>query len=474
MPEPVTKNKMVYSEVGVAGSDILFKYGISQTENPDTLISKKGLSYIETKVERDTHFTQCLATRRHKLLKKGWRLKPASVTRFDQNIADFVNYNIEAMGGSFEKDIEGMLSKVQNGFSLTEKNYIPIKYGIYQGKVGLKNLRLKPAKYFSFKFDKYGYWDIIQVDTKDYKPITLPKDKFIHIINGANDENPYGDCYGAKAAFWVWLKENEAKFWAIFSERFGMPITDITTPRKMDAVDKAKVSEIMEAVQRDTGISHPEGFTVGFLEATRSGDAAYNSFLERCNKEISKIILGQTLSNEEGSRGQGSYALGQTHAETMDDYIAFDAVDIAVAINEQLIKPLVDINFITKRYPTFEFLGIDLGALISMSQSIQNLVNSGLKIPVKWAYQSSGIPVPKEDEEILKPVPVNNSYPATPGAKPDNRTKMLEDTEPAEVPAQFKEENEEFEKILNKYKTDSTSLFNGFKNWWKNTVKKKA
>ena len=145
MPEPVTK-KIGFSEVGVAGSDILFKYGISPLENPDTVISKKGLSYIETKVERDTHYTQCLATRRHKLLKKGWRIKPATKTRQDVEISDFVNHVIMAMQGSFEKDIEGMLDKVSKGFSLTEKNYIPIKRGKYQGKVGLKNLRLKQTR----------------------------------------------------------------------------------------------------------------------------------------------------------------------------------------------------------------------------------------------------------------------------------------------------------------------------------------
>ena len=478
MPEPVTKDQKQkvfknYAEVGVAGSDILFKYGISQFENPDTVISKKGLSYIETKVERDTHYTQCLATRRHKLLKKGWRIKPATKTRQDVEIADFVNYIIIDMMGSFEKDIEGMLDKVSKGFSLTEKNFIHIKRGKYQGKVELKNLRLKPAKYFSFKFDDLGYWDIIQVDTKDSKPIPLPKDKFIHIINGPNDENPYGDCYGAKASFWVWLKENEAKFWAIFSERFGMPIVKVTQPRSRtsgssDAADKAKIMEIFEAAKSDTGITTPEGFLVEYLEATRSGDAQYNPFIERCNKEISKIILGQTLSNEEGSRGQGSYALGQTHAQTLEDYIAFDAVDIAVAINEQLIKQLVDINYITNRYPIFEFLGVDIGALISLSQSVANLAKAGLKIPVKWVYQSSGIPFPKENEEVLQPVAIPN--PLSGGT--DLRTKMREDRR-LETGDRFQEDNEEFEQLLEKYKTDATGLFDGFKNWFSRDSKKK-
>jgi phage gp29-like protein len=452
MPDTLKGNKLSYTEVGMAGNDLLYKYGISDRENPDIMISNKGMEYIEKKVERDTHFTSCFATRRQKLIKKGWRINPASQTARDQEIADFIKYQFEQMQGTLEKDIEGMLDKISKGFSLTEINYYPIIKGKYQGKVGLKSLRLKSAKYFAFKFDKLGYWEIKQINPYPPPDEALPKIKFIHVINGLNDENPYGDSYGAKSAFWVWLKENEAKFWAIFSERFGMPITLVEMPARATAEDKTAVDEILDAVQRDTGIRVPKGFAVTFLEATRSGDVAYDNFIERTNKEISKIILGQTLSSEEGKRGQGSYALGQTHAQTMEDYIAFDAIDISVAINKQLIKRLVDYNFITERYPTFEFIGIDIGALISLSQTLHNLVKSGMQIPVYWVHQSTGIPMAGPDDDVLKPVETAQQVQGM-----DNRSMM-----------QFKEENlvddPEFEKLLDQYRNDGISLWAAFKN----------
>ncbi len=458
------KIKKSFAEFGRAGTDLLYKYGLSDRENPDKLISKKGMDYIDTKVERDTHYTSCIATRRQKLIKKGWRILPGGKTKRDEKIADFVKYQIDHMTGQFDSDIEGMLDKISKGFSLTEINYYPIKSGKYQGKIGLKSLRLKPAKYFSFKFDDFGYWVINQIDPISQKA-EMPIEKFIHIINGANDENPYGDSYGAKCAIWVWLKENEAKFWAIYSERFGMPLIKVTTPTNITDTDKTKIDEILEAALKDTGIRIPKGFEIEFMEALRRGDVYYDNFIERCNKEISKILLGQTLSSEEGKRGQGSYALGQTHAQTMEDYIAFDAVDISNGINKQLIPKIVDYNYITDRYPQFEFIGIDIAALISISQTLNNLVNAGMKIPTKWAHQATGIPEAKQDEQILEKI---TTMPISPISGIDNRSNMDEGI----TAEQFKE-LEDYEKIFENYKNKGISIWDKFKNLFKKEVKKK-
>jgi phage gp29-like protein len=456
------KDPRIFTQAAVAGYDILYKYGISDKENPDKLISSKGMEYLEKKVERDTHFTSVMATRRQKLMKKGWRVDPGSKSARDIQIADFVNHQLEAMEGSFENDLEAMLDKISKGFSLTEINYARLVRGRYQGKVGLQSLRFKPAKYFTFKFDTYGRWIIKQWDPEEK---VMPKDKFVHIINGPNDENPYGDSYGAKSAFWVWLKENEAKFWAIFSERFGMPLTRVEMPAKATPEEIAKVDEILEAVRKDTGIRVPKGFVVDFLEAERSGEVGYDNFIERCNKEISKIIIGQTLSSEEGKRGQGSYALGQTHAQTMEDYVAFDAFDLSHAVNEQIIKRLVDYNFLTEVYPKFKFLGIDIGALISLSQTMANLVNAGMKIPVQWAHESTGIPMATDDQEILKPMEVQSGKLA-PG-KPDNRSNMQEFQE------DFIPDPDEYEELYEQYQAQGVKTWTGFLNWFKKDSKKK-
>lgn len=356
-------------ELVAAGDDLRFKFGLSG-ENPEQLIATKGWAYIDD-LEKDTHHASTLHLRVKKLLEKGWEIDPfkstnGKITARNQTIRDFCMWNVEAMQGSFEKDIEAMLfDALSKGFSLTETNYQPLRSGKFTGKVGLKSLRRKPPGYFSFQFDTVGHFSIVQIDP-DPGGVDLPRNKFLHLINGPNDENPYGDSLTAKNAFWIWLKKNQAKFWAIFNERFGKPLVRVTVPRSATEDELKKAKSIIEETATRAGIRVPENFEVDFLEATRRGDITYDNFVERCNKEISKTNLGATLVNEEGSRGQGSYAHSTTHATLLDTASVFDAAMTAVAITEQLLKRLININFNTDEYPYFRWSGMSISELISM------------------------------------------------------------------------------------------------------------
>lgn len=388
-------------EFARAGIDILTKYGLGG-ENPDKVIASKGMSYIE-ELERDTHLSSSLATRRAKLIKKGWRIVPASEKLIDVTKAQFVTDQLVNMQGSFEKDLEASLDAIGKGFSLTEINYQEV---VWKGKrrVGLKNLRYKEPKLFSFKYDEFGYYKIMQIDP-DANGVELPLDKFIHIVMGPNDENPYGRSVDAECAFWVWVKKNVAKFWAIYAEKFGMPLSMIQLPRsvKKNDTDYTAAKEILEAIQEETGIMVPEGFELSFLEATRAGEAGYERFIEICNKEISKRVFGATLISEEGKRGQGSYALGAEHSGIFEDYVVFDALVLEAAFSEQLIRPLIDYNWEnTEYYPQFVFDEFDPGVFITFSQSLYNLTSVGLDIPKAWAYEKLKIPAPKEGEAVLE------------------------------------------------------------------------
>jgi phage gp29-like protein len=424
LPINMKEEETVRHELVAAGNDILNKYG-SFGENPDKIIASKGMDYLSD-LEKDTHLGSQLALRRQKLVKKGFRIVPqeknGKATARSIEMADFVKAQLRDMQGSFLKDVEAALDAVSKGFSITEINYRIIKKGKWKGKTGLESLRFKPAKYFSFKFDKYGHYTLRQIDP-DMNGKDLPLNKFLHLIAGHDDENPYGDGVTTKAAFWVWLKKNEAKFWAIFSERFGMPQGKIELPANAGDPEKQAAENIINNVQTSAGIIVPKGFVYELLEAKRTGDAAYDNFIERCNKEISKIVLGATLTTEEGKRGQGSYALGHEHAGILEDYIIFDAAMTAEAINEQLIRRLIDINYETDDYPRFEWIGVNIDSFISFAQGIGILADRGIDIPVSWVRHETGIPEARENEPVLKGVAAGNNN--MPNAGIDNRKNAI-------------------------------------------------
>lgn len=397
-------------ETAEANRQTQLKGGRSGMENPDRVIQRRGMEYIED-IERDTHLSSVINTRIQSVLSKGWNIIPHSsggkITARDQTICDFVKYCLESIP-TFETDIIAMFDSIGKGFSLSEKNYNLIRKGKWKGKLGLKNIRFKPAKNFSFEFDKFGNYTLKQIDPFEK---TLDLDKFIHFISGRDDENPWGESASSKASFWVWIKKNIAKFWAIHGERFGMPFVDVAIPSNLTpgTPEYTKAEEFLSAVLKDSGGLRPENFEVKFLEAMRTGDANYGAYINVCNKEISKVVLGQTLSVEEGSKGQGSYALGSVHAGVLNNYTLFDVLISAAILNNQLIKQLVDFNFITESYPKFEWNVFDVGTVTVLAQNISNLA-SMLDIPAEWLYNKMGIPIPGKNDKILKiPTPKNGS-----------------------------------------------------------------
>jgi len=176
-------------------------------------------------------------------------------------------------------------------------------------------------------------------------------------------------------------------------------------PKGASSEDKDKVDDFIEQLASLTGTRVPENFVIEFLEATRRGDVTYDNFIERCNKEISKEVLGATLGIEEGSKGQGSYAHSATHSSLMEVYTFFDEVMIAQSINNQLIRRLIDFNFFNVReYPVFSFKHDWFADIIKIAQGLESLTRMGVGIPVDWIYARTGIPKPKSGETITEVV----------------------------------------------------------------------
>ena len=102
------------------------------------------------------------------------------------------------------------------------------------------------------------------------------------------------------------------------------------------------------------------------------------------------------MAIEEGSRGQGSYAHASVNADVLEVYTFFDEVMISQCVNNQLIRRLIDYNFMNVReYPVFSFKRDWFGEIVKIAQGLEALTRIGVGIPVDWIYARTGIPKPK-------------------------------------------------------------------------------
>lgn len=385
------------------------KQGASPLETSSKIIQSKGWDYIFNTVEQDTHFSSVLATRANDLVAHGFKILPAmqkingrpTAEAIDREIADFVSYALESVEGSFLKDIVAMMTHISRGFSISEKNWRFLDSGKYQGKVALRDIRFKRQDLFSFKFDEFGRY---QTWTVGKDKILIPQSKIIHLISGFDDENPYGEAVADKCAFWVWMKLNGVKYWAIHQERFGSPLTALEVGDDVlrDPVKQKIATEILRACEEDTGIQIPKGMSLKYIEALRSGDAGYSSFYEITNREISKAVLGSTLTNDMGKSGMGNHATAKVHSDTTSIFFNFDMISVQSILNYQLIKQIVDYNYPgIERYPRLVWDCFDASSFVSAAQGIAALAALNCRIPSSWVNEVLNIPYPDAEEEIL-------------------------------------------------------------------------
>lgn len=150
-----------------------------------------------------------------------------------------------------------------------------------------------------------------------------------------------------------------------------------------------------------------------------SGDKGTHAQLaEFLAAEMSKCVLGQTLTTEAGSKG--ARALGEVHDKVRGDIKQSDARGVGAVIRRHLIAPLVRMNFgVNANIPGFEFVTDEAADIQVFSTGVSTLKLAGLKIPTKWVYDRVGMPVPDDDDEILGEVLDENGEPVVPDTDPN-------------------------------------------------------
>ena len=123
-----------------------------------------------------------------------------------------------------------------------------------------------------------------------------------------------------KAAQQTIPKKNAMGFWDTFTEIFGMPmrIAKTTSRDEKDISRLQKVLDLMGSTQ--SGVM-PEGTEIEIVESSK-GDAfnVYDRRIDRANSELSKLIIGQTMTIEDGS----SLSQSETHLKVFENLVEAD------------------------------------------------------------------------------------------------------------------------------------------------------
>jgi phage gp29-like protein len=229
-----------------------------------------------------------------------------------------------------------------------------------------------------------------------------PARKFLVLKFGADVRHRYGRGLCQHAYWFYWFKKNALKFWAVFTEKFGAPTAVATFPPGTPREERDNILEILRSLQSDAGVVVPETIKLHLLEAGRTGGAsAFREFAEWCNDEMSKIVLGGTLTSGEGRRG-GSLALGNVHELVRQDYLEADARLLEGVLNNQLVRWMCELNLPGAGIPAIRFDTRPPADLAVQAEVDKTLVGLGVPIPLRYFHERYGRPAPTAGEESLR------------------------------------------------------------------------
>ncbi len=228
---------------------------------------------------------------------------------------------------------------------------------------------------------------------------SLPARKFwIASIGAFHDDEPHGIGLG-QALWWpVWFKRNGARFWATMLEKFGMPTVVGEFPSGTPKSEQDKLLNAVQAVVSDSGLIMPAGLNIRLMEATRGGNAGYSEWMGYWDAAIAKVILGQTMTTDDGS----SYAQATVHYDVRQDLVKADADLISQTANGSWVQWLVDYNLPGAAYPQIWRDLEDAEDLKARAERDQILFGLGFKLTPAAVQKIYG----DDYEPIAPPAPV--------------------------------------------------------------------
>lgn len=290
-------------------------------DNPD----RRRLYDIYRDVEIDLHLTGCTVQRKGFVLAKSFKLVDASGNEdkdahhyFEQSwFRHLLEYALEANTwghslielGDITTDDDGCLC--YSDVELINRKHVIPEYGRVVQQLGQGW-----ASGIDYRSEPFSDW-LIEAGR--------PKDLGLYL----------------KAATQTIPKKNMLAFWDTFGEVFGMPIRIARTASR-DPNEAGRLEQMLKNAGTSQYMVAGQDTEIEFVESGK-GDAfnVYDKRIDRANSELSKLIIGQTMTIEDGS----SLSQSKTHLEVFENLVKSDCCMLRDIVNDQLIPRMVKHGF---------------------------------------------------------------------------------------------------------------------------------
>ena len=273
-----------------------------------------------------------------------------------------------------------------------------------------------------FRFDDENRLRLITANNQTTGELLPPLAIIVHTPD-PRWSNPYGVGLGRTVWWWCKFKLDAAGWWIKFTEKMAAPTSVGKHPKGATAEEKAALKKVVTSIFNLTGVTVPEDQAIELLEAQKYGTInSFESLCQYCDEQIIKVVLGQTLSTQQGERG--SQALGREHMEVRGEIVQRDAEDLCETLNQTLVAWIVEVNFGEAARGLYPRFTIETRQKVSRKEVLEGFkVASDLGVPLSLAQlrEEAELEVPEDDNDtVKKPAPPSPFGPGSP-LQPDGK-----------------------------------------------------
>ena len=268
-----------------------------------------------------------------------WRVERGGDDDKSRKAAEFLEKNLHRI--DWNRISAQMMWATFYGFSVSECLYETDGKNIF-----LKDIKIRERENFGWNADEKPVWLLDVESGQQGRAVDNPQ--FWWCRHGSvNNSELYGRGLANVIYYPVIFKHSGVNYWLDFLDKFANP----TMVGKMSEYDNMEDGQqqflnTIEALHGSGGTVLKSGQELDVLESIRNG-GDYDKFTEWCNTAISKSILGQSMTIEDGT----SRSFGKTMLEIRAERAVMDDDMVSGSFNRQIVPFLIESNFKGAKMP---------------------------------------------------------------------------------------------------------------------------
>ncbi|MBA2718922.1 MAG: DUF935 family protein [Chloroflexi bacterium] len=200
----------------------------------------------------------------------------------------------------------------------------------------------------------------------------------------------------------------------IFCQKYGIPLT-LAKYKTMggEVSDDEAISiaeDIVRGIGSDSGAVVPDTISVEFPDVKRDGNSTIHAgLISYCNREMSKLVNGSTLANDNSDSGGASYALGEVHDSVRWEAVQYDAEKLQTAFRECVFAPFCLYNGLAGPVPELRIQtvrNLEPAQRVAIAAQMKNEL--GIEVSIGQLRADTGYREPTDPADAApgKPEPV--------------------------------------------------------------------